>query len=125
MWRGKDEVCEGGTCSPTAKPISAPVSCRMMAVPRYRRVKSWWVTLPWPFVVDPVEKERGDNSNLSFLTAKPHGLRDALTWMGYPRFSGVVPRVCRHIGHFHDVSARIVYLGLVALIRKKFDISSR
>lgn len=25
MWRGKDEVCEGGTCSPTAKPISAPV----------------------------------------------------------------------------------------------------
>lgn len=51
------------------------------------------VTLPWPFVVDPAEKERGDNSNLSFLTAKPHGLRDALTWMGYPRFSGVVPRV--------------------------------
>lgn len=43
------------------------------------------VTLPWPFVADPVEKERGgDNSNLSFLTAKPHGLRDALTWMGYP-----------------------------------------
>lgn len=65
------------------------------------------VTLPWPFVVDPAEKERGDNSNLSFLTAKPHGLRDALTWMGYLVSQVSFPE-CRHIGHFHDVSARIV-----------------
>lgn len=62
--------------------------------------------LPWPFVLDPVEKERrrGGNSNLSFLTAKPRGLRDALTWMGYPRFSGVVPRV----SSYWTLSPRIV-----------------
>lgn len=82
------------------------------------------VTLPWPFVVDPAEKERGDNSNLSFLTAKPHGLRDALTWMGYPRFSGVVPPSVAILDTF-TMSRRVLYLGLVALIRKKFDISSR
>lgn len=77
------------------------------------------VTLPWPFVVDPVEKERGDNSNLSFLTAKPHGLRDALTWMGYPRFSGVVPRVCVAILDTFTMSRRVLYIWASSLLLER------